>query len=135
MKKQDNLSSYMKDLKFEEPSADFTRLVMERVRLEAIKSPAVYQPLINRQLWWKIFFGTVLFCLGAILLHTFFPGNDNPALTPSFYQIDSSFLLKPFQVLSTALNSISTQFFMGAGAISLLLFADQLYTRLTDRGA
>ncbi len=134
MKKQDNLRTYMKDLKLEEPSADFTRLVMEHVRMEAVKSPVLFQPLINKQGWLKIVIGVILFFVGTMLLRTYFPGNDNPALTPSIYQIDFTLILKPFQLLSNAINSISLNFIWGAGAISLLLLTDQLYTRMTDRG-
>jgi hypothetical protein len=133
MKKQDNLRAYMKELKLEEPSTDFTRLVMERVRVEIVKSPAVYQPLINKQVWTKIFIGCILFSIGAVLLRSYFPGNDNPALIPSFYQIDFTFILKPFQLLSKAMSGISLNYAGGAAAISMLLIADQFYTRMTDR--
>ncbi|MEI6274605.1 MAG: hypothetical protein WCP08_01385 [Prolixibacteraceae bacterium] len=133
MKKQDNLREYMKELPREEPSADFTRLVMQRVRLEAVKSPVVYQPLINARSWRRIFFGMFLFFVGAILLRTFFPGNENPVLTHWIYQIDYSFLLKPFQLLSNALTCMSFQFVGGAAAITILLFADQLYSRMNER--
>lgn len=133
MKEQDNLRLFMKELPREEPSSDFTRLVMERVKLEAIKSTAVYQPLINRQAWWRIFFGIILFFGSAILLRTIFPGNESQALPPAVYQIDFAILLKPFQLLSNAVNGLSMNFFLGLAAISLLLFADQLYTRITDR--
>jgi hypothetical protein len=133
MKKQDNLRAYMKELPLEEPSADFTGMVMNRVRLEAIKSPVIYQPLISRQMWLKICIGLTLFILGAILLPTWFPGNETPALLQSFYRIDFSILLKPFLLLSNALNKLSLPFVGGILAVSLLLLADQLYTRFIAR--
>ena len=124
---------YFEDLPREEPSADFTRLVMQRVRQEASKSPVTYQPLISARSWLRIFFGMFLFFLGAILLRTFFPGTENPVFTNWIYQIDYSFLSKPFQLLSNALNSLSFQFIGGSAAIALLLFADQLFTRMNER--
>jgi hypothetical protein len=133
MKTQDNLRAYMKEFPREEPSDDFTRMVMERVRLEAIKSPAIYQPLISRQMWIKIFIGMALVLIGAALLHTWFPGNETQALIPSGYRIDLSFLLKPLQALSVGLNKISLTFAGGVLAFSLLLLVDQLYIKFKVR--
>jgi vacuolar-type H+-ATPase subunit I/STV1 len=133
METKDNLRAYMKELQREEPSADFTGMVMNRVRLEAIKSPVIYQPLISRQMWLKIYIGLALFILGAVLLRTWFPGNEAPALLQSFYRIDFSFLLKPFLFLSNALNKMSLPFIGGILAVSLLLLSDQLYAKYIAR--
>jgi len=133
MKKQDNLRTYMKELPREEPSADFTGMVMNRVRLEAIKSPVIYQPLISRQMWLKIYLGLALFVLGAVLLLTWFPGKETPALLQSFYRIDFSILLKPFLLLSNALNKMSLPLIGGILAVSLLLLGDRLYAKFIAR--
>ena len=133
METKDHLRTFLKELPREEPSADFTKLVMERVRIEAIKLPSVYQPLINGQIWRRIFGCIVLVLIGLILWRTYFPGNDNPDFMASFYQLDFTRMLKPFQLLSNALNSISLNFIGGAAAISLLLFADLLYARITEQ--
>ena len=133
METKDNLRAYMKELPREEPSADFTAMVMTRVRLEAVKSSAIYQPLISRQMWLKIYIGLALFILGAVLLRTWFPGNESPALLQSFSQIDFSILLKPFLFLSNALNNMSLPFIGGILAVSLLLLGDQLYAKFFAR--
>jgi len=133
MKKQDNLRAYMKELPREEPSADFTGMVMNRVRLEAIKSSAIYQPLISRQMWLKIYIGLALFILGAVLLRTWFPGNETPALLQSLYRMDFSILLKPFLLLSNAINKLSLPFIGGILAVSLLLLGDHLYAKFIAR--
>lgn len=133
MKKRDNLRAYMKEIQGEQPSDDFTTLVMERVRVETIKSTSIYEPLIDRQAWLKIFFGIIFFVGSTSLLCSFYPGNEGHALTPFGYQIDFVKLFKPFQLLSNALNGLSMNFFLGMAAISLLLFADQLYARFSDR--
>ena len=133
MKTKDNLRAYMKELPREEPSADFTGMVMNRIRLELIKSPVIYQPLISRQMWLKIYIGLALFIVGSVLLRTWFPGNETPALLQSFYQIDFSILLKPFLLLSNALNKMSLPFIGGILAVSMLLLGDQLYARFIAR--
>ena len=133
METKDNLRAYMKELPREEPSADFTGMVMNRVRLEAIKSAVIYQPLISRQMWLKIYIGLALFILGAVLLLTWFPGNESPALLQSFYRIDFSILLKPLLLLSNALNKLSLPFIGGILAVSLLLLGDQLYAKFIAR--
>jgi hypothetical protein len=133
MEMKDNLSAYLKELPQEEPSADFTRMVMENVRLETIKSPAIYQPLISRKMWTKIFIGMVLVLIGTVLLRTWFPGNETLALIPSGYRIDFSFLLKPLLALSDGLNKIPLTFAGGALAFSLLLLVDQLYIKFKVR--
>jgi hypothetical protein len=133
MEMKDNLRAYLKELPQEEPSADFTAIVMNRVRLEAIKSSVIYQPLISRQMWLKICIGLALFILGAVLLRTWFPGNETPALLQSFYRIDFSIFLKPFLLLSNALNKMSLPFVGGILAVSLLLLGDQLYNKFIAR--
>jgi vacuolar-type H+-ATPase subunit I/STV1 len=126
-------SNRVKKIGLEEPSADFTGIVMNRVRLEAIKSSAIYQPLISRQMWLKIYIGLALFILGAVLLRSWFPGNETPALVQSFYRIDFSILLKPFLLLSNALNKLTLPFIGGILAVSLLLLSDQLYAKFIAR--
>ena len=93
----------------------------------------VYQPLINKVLWLKIVLGIFLLLTGAVLLRNYFPVDNYPDLLSFFYQIDFSWMLKPFHLLSATLSSISLKFVAGMAAIALLLFVDQLYVRITDR--
>ena len=53
MKEQDKLRDYFRELPREEPSENFTFMVMDRVRKERVKSPAIYQPIISRQYVYK----------------------------------------------------------------------------------
>jgi hypothetical protein len=129
MKTQDNLFKYMKELPVEAPSADFTMKVMDHIRVEKIKTPAIYQPLISRKMWLKICIGFAIILLGGAILYSFFPDNDTPALITSLYKIDFSFLLKLFQSLSNVLNKIPLTIVGGLLAISLLLLGDQLHTK------
>ena len=133
MKKQDNLGDYMKELPREEPSINFTRIVMDRVRVEAKKAPVEYPPLISQQVWWKIFIGLTFLVISAIVYRTYFPGNETPTVLPAFYQVDLSIILKPFQLLSYALNNLSQTVVAGSLAISVLLLVDQLYSHLARR--
>ena len=68
MKKQDLLIAYLKELPREEPSGNFTQMVMSRVQLETIKSPVVYQPLISKEVWRKVIVVSGLLLLGAVIL-------------------------------------------------------------------
>ena len=133
MKKQDNLGDYMKELPREEPSVNFTRIVMDRVRVEAKKAPVGYPPLISQQVWWKIFIGLTLLVISTIVYRAYFPGNEAPTLLPVFYQVDLSMILKPFQLLSYALSNLSQTVVAGSLAISVLLLTDQLYSHLARR--
>lgn len=133
MKKQDNLGDYLKELPREEPSINFTRIVMDRVRVEAKNTPVEYPPLISQQVWWKIFIGLTLLVVSAIVYRTYFPVNEIPTVLPAFYKVDLSIIMKPFQMLSYALSDLSQPVVAGLLAISSLLLADLLYTRLAHR--
>ncbi len=133
MKKQDRLGDYMKELPREEPSVNFTKTVMARVRVETKKAPVEYPPLISQQVWWKIFIGLAFLVISAIVYRTYFPGNETPTVLSAFYQIDFSIILKPFQLLSHALSNLSQTVVAGSLAISVLLLIDLLYSHLIRR--
>lgn len=133
MKTQDNLRAYMKELPKDEPSADFTKMVMNRVRLEAIKSPILYPPLISRKMWLNIFGVALLFVAGVVMLRSWFPSNDTPAIFSSINKVDFSFLLHPFQLLSDSLNKLSLAVVGGILVISLLVIADQFHAKYSGR--
>lgn len=133
MEKQDNLFEYMKELPIEEPSDRFARLVMDRVRAEAIKKPALYQPLISKKAWLLISIGTVLLLICTALLRIYFPGNDYQGWVQTFFQLDFSIITKPFVVLSKAMNNLSITVLAGFLAISMLLLIDQLFFRYGNR--
>jgi hypothetical protein len=133
MEKQDNLFEYMKELPIEEPSDRFTRLVMDRVRAEAIKKSASYQPLISKKVWLQISIGTIMLLLCTALLRVYFPGNDSPGWLQTFFQIDFSIVTKPFVVLSKAMSNLSITVLAGSIAISMLLLIDQLFFRYGNR--
>lgn len=133
MKKQDLLIAYLKELPREEPSGNFTQMVMNRVQLETIKSPVVYQSLISKEVWLKVIVVSGLLLLGAILLYFYLPGSTNSIGYLSLPKVDYSFLFKPFVVLSQALNKLSVTFVSVLMAISALLLVDQLYSRFANR--
>ena len=133
MKKQDLLIAYLKELPREEPSGNFTQMVMSRVQLETIKSPVVYQPLISKEACRKVIVVSGLLLLGAVILFFYLPGSTN---TPSYLtlpKIDYSIIFKPFMVLTQAFDKLSVTFFGVLMAISSLLLVDQLYTRFANR--
>lgn len=133
MKKQDPLIAYLKELPREEPSGNFTQMVMNRVQLETIKSPVVYQPLISKEMWKKVIFVSGLLLLGAILLYFYLPASTNSIGYLTLPKVDYSILFKPFLVLTQALNKLSITFFGILMAISSLLLVDQLYSRFANR--
>lgn len=133
MKKQDLLIAYLKELPREEPSGNFTQMVMSRVQLETIKSPVVYQPLISKEVWRKVIVLSGLLLVGAILLYIYLPGSADSTGYLSLPKVDYSFLLKPFAILSQALNKIPVTFVGVLVAICALLLVDQLHTRFASR--
>jgi hypothetical protein len=133
MRDQDKLRAYLKELPREEPSDNFTVMVMDRVRMEVATSPTAYQPLINRQSWWKILTGMLLFFIGAVIYRTYFPGNEQVGILQPLFQVDYSFLLRPFQLLSESMVRVPLTFVTGFIAVTALLLVDQLYSRFTSR--
>jgi hypothetical protein len=133
MEKQDNLFKYMKELPNEEPSDDFTRRVMDRVRTEAIKTPAFYQPLISRQAWAEIFIGMIMLIIVSALINGYFPANNSPSWFSPLSKIDFSFIFIPFVSLSKAMNNLPITVVAGLMAISMLLLIDQLFYRYGNR--
>jgi hypothetical protein len=133
MEKQDKLRTYLKELPREEPSDNFTFMVMNRVREEAVKSPAEYQPLINRQTWWKLITGLLLVFIGAAIFRTYFPGSEEAGIFQPLYQYDYSLFLRPFQMLSELMARVPLTFVTGLIAITALLFVDQLHGRFASR--
>jgi hypothetical protein len=130
MKKQDTLKNFMKELPREEPSENFTSMVMNRVSLEPKKTPVVYQPLISRQGWRWIAFGVIFLGIGLAIFRNYFPGNEVPSVLQPLYSLDFSILLKPFNYIGQILNRLSPTVLAGMIAVSVLLFADQLVARL-----
>jgi hypothetical protein len=131
MRTQDNLGKYMKELPMEEPSFEFTSKVMDRVLVEAKKTPLEYHPLISRQMWLRISVGMILLFIGIALLRTYFPGNENPAGWQSLYRFDLSVVFGPFLNLFREAKIFSVSFAGGLMAFSLLLLADRIYSRHT----
>ncbi len=129
MKTKDNLRTFLKELPIEAPSENFTRLVMERVRREAIKSPVAYTPLISNKMWWKIISGAIVLALSMLLFVEFFPVKESPVTVFSLPSIDVSFLLKPFEALTKFLGNLSFTYLTVAVSVCLLLAVDQLYGR------
>jgi len=130
MKTKDNLRTFLKELPIEAPSENFTRLVMERVRLEAVKSPLVYTPLISSKGWWKIISGSIVLLLVMLLLYEFFPGKESSGVILSISSLDLSFMLKPFEALTKFLSNLPLTYVAVAISVCLLLVVDQLYGRL-----
>ena len=133
MKHQDKLRTYLKELPREEPSDNFTTMVMDRVRMEAAKPMADYQPLIYRPIWRILFTGIISFLIGAAIYRTYFPGNEQSGLFKSLYQIDYSIFLKPFQFLSESIVRMPFAFAAGLAAVMALILIDHLYSRFTSR--
>jgi len=131
MRTQDNLGKYMKELPKEEPSFEFTSKVMDRVLVEAKKSPVEYHPLISRQMWMRISVGMILLFVGIALLRNYFPGNENPAGWQSLYRFDLSVVFGPFLNIFREARNFSVTFAGGLMAFSLLLLADRIYSRHT----
>ncbi len=132
MKKRDLLIAYLKELPREEPSGNFTQMVMSRVQLETIKSPVVYQPLISKEVWRKVIVVSGLLLLGAVILFFYLPGSADSTGYLTLPKVDYSILFKPFMVLTQALDKLSITFFGVLMAISSLLLVDQLYTRFAN---
>ena len=130
MTTKDNLRTFLKELPIEAPSQDFTRLVMERIRLEAVKSPVVYTPLISTRGWLKIISGSIIILVVMLLLYEFFPVKESSGVVLSLSSADFYFLLKPFEVLSKFLSGLSFTYVAVAVSVCLLLVVDQLYGRL-----
>lgn len=129
MRTKDQLGKYMKELPKEEPSFEFTSKVMDRVLAEAKYAPSSYHPLISRQMWLKILLGTILIVAGVALLHTYFPGNENPAGWQSLYRFDLSVVFEPVLKVFRVARNLPVTFAGGLMAFSLLLLADRIYSR------
>lgn len=133
MKEQDKLRSYFRELPREEPSENFTFMVMERVKMERVRTNAVYHPIISRQMWLRLLCGVILIFIGALVFRTYFPGNEQVGLLRPIFQFDYSLILKPLQVVSASLMKMPFSFVIALVAISLLLLVDQLYSRFVSR--
>lgn len=132
MKNKDNLSKYFKEIPVEEPSGNFTMLVMDRVRVEAKKSPFEYTPLISTRVWWTILITITLTLLAGLLLQSYFPGQESSESLQFLNKMDFSLISKPFILLSKAFNSITvTHLFVLMGISALLLF-DKFHSRFAD---
>ncbi len=132
MKKQDLLIAYLKELPREEPSGNFTQMVMSRVQLETIKSPVVYQPLISKEVWRKVIVVSGLLLLGAVILFFYLPGSANSTGYFTLPNVDYSIIFKPFMVLTQAFDKLSVTFVGILMAIGSLLLVDQLYSRFAN---
>jgi hypothetical protein len=133
MKKQDPLIAYLRELPREEPPGNFTQMVMSRVQLETIKSPVVYQPLISKEVWWKVIVVSGLLLVGAIILFVYLPGSANSTGYLTLPKVDYSIIFKPFMLLIQAFDKLPVAFYGVLMAISSLLLVDQLYTRFANR--
>lgn len=133
MKEQDKFRTFLKELPREEPSGNFTLMVMERVKKENVKSSAIYQPIIGRNLWWKLFAGMVLIFVGATIFRTYFPGNEQAGLLQPLSQIDYSLFFKPFNSLSALLVKMPLTIVTALVSVSVLLLIDQLYNHFETR--
>lgn len=133
MKEQDKLRTYLRELPREEPSENFTFMVMDRVSKESARSKAIYQPIISLQLWWKLFIGILLLFVGAIIFRTYFPGNEQAGLLMPLSQIDYSLFFKPFQSFTASLIKMPLTFVTALVAVSALLLIDQFYNRFETR--
>lgn len=133
MKKQDPLIAYLRELPREEPPGNFTQLVMSRVQLETIKSPVVYQPLISKEVWRKVFVVSGLLLLGAVILYFYLPGSTDSTSYLPLPKVDYAVLFKPFMVLIHALDKVPITFLGILMAIVFLLLGDHLYTRFANR--
>lgn len=133
MKEQDKLRSYFRELPREEPSENFTFMVMERVKMERVRTNAVYHPIISRQMWLRLLCGVILIFIGALVFRVYFPGNEQVGLLRPIFQFDYSLILKPLQVVSASLMKMPFSFVIALVAISLLLLVDQLYSRFVSR--
>ena len=133
MKEQDKLRAYFRELPGEETSENFTFMVMDRVRKENARSQANYEPIISRQIGWKLFAGILLFFMAAVIFRTYFPGNEQPGILKPLYQLDYSSLLKPFQFISESLVKLPFTFVTTLVAVTALLFIDLFYNRFVSR--
>ncbi len=132
MKKPDLLKDYLKELPREEPSINFTEVVMSRVYVETVKSPVAYQPLISLKGWRNIIIASTIILLVSIFLFFYLPGSQTASGLVSLPKIDYSFFLKPFVLLSQTLNKLSFTFVAVLMAVSALLIFDQIHSRLND---
>lgn len=133
MENKEKLSQYLKELPVEKPSANFTELVMNRVRLEPVKENAVYQPLISWQVWWRIFIGFTLLILGTALFYAYFPAGQGTSGLFFLDKIDLSLIIKPFSLLTMALSKLSFTYIVILAAITVLLFFDRFYSLYSAR--
>jgi hypothetical protein len=129
MKNQDNLSKYFRELPVEEPSGNFTMLVMDRVRLETKKAHIEYAPLISTRIWWKISIIITLTLLAGILLQTYFPAKETSGGISFLSNLDFSFLSEPFVLLSKVVNYLTVTHVFVLMGISFLLLFDKFYSR------
>lgn len=132
MKKPDLLKDYLKELPREEPSINFTGMVMSRVCVETVKSPVVYQPLISIKEWRNIIIASAIILLVSIFLYFYLPGSQTTAGLFSMPKIDYSFIFRPFVLLSQNLNKLSFTYVAVLMAVSALLIFDQIHSRLND---
>ena len=133
MENIDKLRIFLKELPQEEPSADFTRLVMGKISVEKQKVNVKYKPLISSQLWWKVYAGIALSL--AVLL-VYFINDPSQQVSGEFSilaKADLTFLMRPFILLSEAMNKLTFTSFAIVMSLGALLLIDQLVTRFASR--
>ncbi|MEI7828390.1 MAG: hypothetical protein WCI31_01400 [Prolixibacteraceae bacterium] len=132
MKKPDLLKEYIRELPREEPSVNFTEMVMSRVNVETLKFPVAYQPLIGSKGWRNIIFLLTGVLLGSIVLYFYFPTNQSASGLFLLPKIDYSIFIKPFVLFSQSLNKLSFSLSAVVMAVSTLLIIDQIHSRKTQ---
>ena len=132
MKKPDLLKEYIRELPREEPSVNFTEMVMGRVNVETLKFPVAYQPLIGSKGWRNIIFLLTGVLLGSIVLYFYFPTNQSASGLFLLPKIDYSIFIKPFVLFSQSLNKLSFSLSAVVMAVSTLLIIDQIHSRKTQ---
>ena len=126
METADKLGKYMKELPYEQPSDQFTRMVMGRVMAEAKLSTGGYHPLISRKSWMLFGAGFLLLLIVSVLMPTYFPGNENPSGWISLFRLDYSGAWKPLLTITESLKNIPVTFLGALAAFTLLVTAERL---------
>ena len=130
MSQNDNMKDWFKELPSDQPSADFTVKVMQRVMSEWTLNPIKYQPIISKKGWWTL--GLIATVLTSILLmvHTTVSSVPEPsAQAKTLLGFDPAKFFEPVSHLFERLNNISPAVGIGVLAIIALWFFDQLFVK------
>jgi hypothetical protein len=133
MENKDQLRIFLKELPQEEPSANFTRSVMDQIRVEKQKANIIYKPLISKQLWWKIFAGIALSLASLLVFFIYEPSVQVSGEFKILAKADLTFLLRPFLMLSEAVNKLTFTSLAIVMSLGALLLIDQLMTKFASR--